>query len=280
VIFHFETLSDAWANLASALVGMGQAVSPRGKNTKELVGVQLRFDGRQNVILSEQRDLNYRFMVGEWLWISNGRNDVGSIARVNKQIAQFSDDGVRFAGAYGPMIKDQLPYVFKSLKSDATSRQALLTIWRPSPAPSKDIPCTVALQFLLRKERLHVVATMRSSDVWLGVPYDAFNFSQIGNAIAGALGVEVGDVVMNLGSSHVYEPNYEGAASVIDDETLGTLASPSLPGWPPYLTNAFLDGDGTEQWLGFLQKDAPEYVRYAKALMARGKAEALGHLRG
>jgi thymidylate synthase len=275
-------LTGAWQRLIGALLSYGSKVSPRGKETKELLGVQLRFDGRKNVIVHPARDLNYRFMVAEWLWIANGRTDVGSISRFNKQIAQFSDDGFRFAGAYGPPIREQLPYVVKCLKNDDTSRQALLTIWRPSPPHSKDIPCTVALQFLLRKDKLNVVATMRSSDVWLGVPYDAFNFSQLGNAIGGALGVEVGDVIMNLGSSHIYQPNYEAGLEVAQDVVNGeTVESPSLNGMPPVaLTNTFLDGDGNEEWLKFVERDNPDYVRYCRALMAKGKAEALEILRG
>jgi thymidylate synthase len=281
MIIQADKLHQAWAMLAHTLVRDGKPVSPRGKETREILGVQLRFDGRQNVIVNPARDLNYRFMVAEWLWIANGRNDVGSITRFNKQLAQFSDDGVRFAGAYGPMIREQMPYVVKNLKSDDTSRQALLTIWRPSPPHSKDIPCTVALQFLLRKERLNVVATMRSSDVWLGVPYDAFNFSQIGNALAGALGVDMGEVVMNLGSSHVYAPNYDGAHDAILADGQETVSSPALNGWPPTaLTNTFLDGDGSEAWLKILEKDNPDYVRYAQALMAPNKAAALEILRG
>jgi thymidylate synthase len=280
VIFKADKLHQAWAMLAHTLVRDGKPVSPRGKETKEIVGVQLRFDGRQNVIVNPVRDLNYRFMVAEWLWISCGRNDVGSIARYNKQIAQFSDDGIRFAGAYGPRIREQMPYVKKNLLSDATSRQAVIEIWRPSPGPSKDIPCTLTLQFLLREDRLNVVATMRSSDVWLGVPYDAFNFSQIGNALAGALGVEVGEVVMNLGSSHVYAPNYDGAHDAILADKQETVQSPGLNGWPSVAYfNALLDG-GTEEWIPFVAKDQPEYVRYARALTSKTKAEALEILRG
>jgi thymidylate synthase len=43
------------------------------------------------------------------------------------------------------MIKQQLDYVVEALVKDNDSRQAVLTIWRPSPAPSKDIPCTVSI---------------------------------------------------------------------------------------------------------------------------------------
>lgn len=280
MIVQADKLHQAWAMLAHSLVRDGQRVSPRGKETREIEDVSLRFDGRQNVIVNPTRDLNYRFMVAEWLWISLGRNDVGSIARFNKQIAQFSDDGVRFAGAYGPPLRDQLPYLAKNLKNDDTSRQAVLTIWRPNPGPSKDIPCTVALQFKIRKDKLNVTATMRSSDVWLGVPYDAFNFSQIGNALAGALGVEMGRVVMNLCSSHVYAPNYDGAHDAVMDGAAETVASPTLAGWPVSHLNTALDGDPIPQGSMCAPNAPGEWPRYAAVLAAPNKARALEILRG
>ena len=73
MIVKWDRLSDAWADLAATLVAKGEKVSPRGKETREILGVQLRFDGKQNVIVNPTRDLNYRFMVAEWLWISCGR---------------------------------------------------------------------------------------------------------------------------------------------------------------------------------------------------------------
>src|SRR3546814_5271713 len=65
------------------------------------------------------------------------------IAPWNRHISQFSDDGVVFAGAYGPRINLQLDYVLNKLREDPDTRQAGLTIWRPNPQPSKDIPCKI-----------------------------------------------------------------------------------------------------------------------------------------
>ena len=57
----------------------------------------------------------------------------------------------------------------------------IINIWRENPRSSKDIPCTLSLQFFLREASdqlwLHTIATMRSNDAWLGVPYDTFNFN-------------------------------------------------------------------------------------------------------
>jgi thymidylate synthase len=96
--------------------------------------------------------------------------------------------------------------------ADECTRQAVISIWRPCPRPSKDIPCTLSLQFLLR-DNIHMdcVASMRSSDSYLGIPYDIFTFSMISWYIALMIYFESDHVVhprhlhIVAGSQHLYE---------------------------------------------------------------------------
>lgn len=152
-------------------------------------------------------------MFAEAAWIMSGMNTVRHIAPYSNRIAEFSDDGVFFKGAYGPKITDQLPYVVECLSSDKDSRQALINIWRENPRQSKDVPCTVSLQFLLREGKLFTIATMRSSDVWLGLPYDVFNFTMISVGVLLLLAkktgemYDLGNLTITAGSGHLYVTN-------------------------------------------------------------------------
>lgn len=233
-----RTVGDAWYCLLWRLYHHPErTIAPRGLPTREITAVTLRVeDLRQNLLVHPARGLNYRFAVAEWLWMAFGQDDVQTLLRYNKQMARFSDDGVRLYGAYGPRLMAQWEYVKGALRADPTTRQAVSSIWTPVPKASKDVPCTLELQWLLREERLHLVVTMRSSDVWLGVPYDFFSFSQLTNLLAGELGVKTGSLTMQLGSSHLYEANLADAKLVlVDDEPLRTVGSPALPGWPKRL---------------------------------------------
>jgi len=98
------------------------------------------------------------------------------------------------------------------------TRQAILTMWEDDDlrkvayeAGYPDYPCTLSIQFLIRKGKLHCIVTMRSEDVWLGMPNDiaAFCFLQI--TIADFLGVDVGTYYHRVGSLHLYEKNEEKA---------------------------------------------------------------------
>lgn len=230
----FRDAYGCWIQLLKNLVERGQLVSPRGKVTRELLGATFRLDDMRNNIISHPgRQLNYRFMIAEWLWIALGQNDVETLAKYNKRMREFSDDGITLAGAYGPRIRRQLAHVTSTLSADPNSRQAVLTIWDQSPKPSKDIPCTISMQFIIREDKLHMLVTMRSSDIWLGLPYDIFSFSQIGNSIAGELKVLPGSLMMTLGSSHLYEEHFDLAETVCLEQYQGeTFVSPLLPGWP------------------------------------------------
>jgi len=167
-------------------------------------------------------------MVAEFLWILAGLNDVNILAKYNSSMKNFSDDGEILSGAYGPRLLPQIPYVLENLKKPET-RQAVATIWTPSPSDSKDVPCTISLQWLIRGGFLHCTVNMRSSDAWLGLPYDFFTFSQITNYLALVLGRPVGSVTMNLASSHLYAENHELASMII-----GNSKEPNVSG---YLTS-------------------------------------------
>lgn len=193
--------------------------APRGKKTKELIGSRVMVAMDYPVVYHPLRGLDYRFMAAESAWIISGSNSLDFQHQIREKLEPYSDDHERMSGAYGPPFIDQLPYVVDVLKKDPDSRQAVITVWRPRPYPSKDIPCTVALQFLLRQEHIHTNVFMRSSDVWLGLPYDIFSFTIMSMVIALRLGVKnLGVLRILLGSSHLYEENFERAESLINSD--------------------------------------------------------------
>lgn len=272
-----EPWLTGWLTVLERLVYSPEyLVCPRGLRCAEMSGLSIYIsDLRQNILVHPARHLNYRFMVAEWLWIALGRDDLEPLARYNSVMRNFSDDGQALAGAYGPRLFPQWPWVHQLLEDDPDTRQAVVSIWTPRPTVSKDIPCTIALQFLQRDGRLNCIAAMRSSDAWLGLPYDVFCFSQLTNCLAGELGVEPGWLQLNLGSSHLYEEHWEKAAAVLQHADEGELlTSPSLPCHPPAWLHLPLDGHGMLE-----PKAATPWLPYAKVLYSQNSADALEILR-
>lgn len=252
-----KDFSEIWLDAVDRTLTHGVEVAPRGKVTKEILQRTLEIDMRQPVLRVPKRELNYRFMAAEAYWILTGDDQVATIAPYNSRIAEFSDDGECFFGAYGPKIVAQLPYVVAKLNEDRLSRQAGLTIWRESPPATRDVPCTVAIFCSLRNDLLNLHVFMRSSDLWLGVPYDVFNFSMLGHYICCLLNhtrlsadfVTPGQLFLTAASSHLYQTNWDRAVVCLSSgNPLGQLMTPKF---------LFTDEFSCLEWLKDLRETKP-----------------------
>src|SRR4051812_24359480 len=78
-------------------------VSPRGSPTLEYPEPVITHYARplERVLFSPDRDANPFFHFFEALWMLAGRDDVEFLAALLPRMQEFSDDGVRLAGAYG-----------------------------------------------------------------------------------------------------------------------------------------------------------------------------------
>ncbi len=214
-------VNRVWQHQVNECLNHYDVVSqPRGMEVREIISGHYKVPMPAFIDLVD-RDVRAPFMFAEAAWIISGSNRLEDLTPYMKAYANFSDDGVFLRGAYGPKVVDQLPYVVDTLVNDNDSRQAVMTIWRERPSGSKDVPCTVAMQFLIRNDVLHMVTTMRSNDVVLGFTYDVFSFSMVANAVRLLLkerGIDVilGDLHVNAGSLHIYQKHYEEALKWIN----------------------------------------------------------------
>jgi thymidylate synthase len=187
-------------------------VNPRGKEVKEVINGTYKIP--MPAFLSiESRNINLAFMFAEAAWILSGSNLLSDITPYMGRYSDFSDDNVFMNGAYGPKITEQLTYLINTIQNDLDTRQAVLTIWRERPGQSKDIPCTISMQVLIRDSKLHLLVNMRSQDIVLGFTYDVFTFSMVAFGIKELLKergikVELGNLYLNAGSLHLYSEHY------------------------------------------------------------------------
>ena len=249
-----------WRRLLKRIILDGGRTNPRGEHTYEAIGMQEEFLMQYPVISCAERKLNLGFMVGEARWVLSGANDAATPVSYMAKFADYSDNGITMAGAYGPAITRQLAYVVRALIADPHSRQAVLTVWAERPEPSKDIPCTVSLQFLLRQGSLHCIANMRSSDAYLGLPYDIFTFScvtaQVAHLLREQIGpdcaIELGYLTWQAGSAHIYDRDVKAATKCADGRLLDPDPMPLISAMPNGIIDN-LDGllDGSiGDWVG------------------------------
>lgn len=220
-VFEGRTVNDAWLAGFNAL----QAQAEKGYNADSRDGAVVGEicdavfcveDPTRNIVSSHIRKMPMRYAVGELAWYLSGSNKVKDISQFAKKWADISDDGETNNSAYGWRIFDkfgfdQWQYVKELLWKDPNSRQAVIHIKDANNQPTKDVPCTVYLQFFIRDGKLNMSTHMRSNDIWMGVPYDMFSFCFLQMLMAMQLGVEIGHYTHYAGSLHMYARDYEAA---------------------------------------------------------------------
>lgn len=216
----FKSVNEAWEYWYNQLAMQhGTAASRDGAVTGEIINaVTVIDDPKDNLVTSPIRKLSHKYAIGELLWYLSGSNKLDAIANYSKAWNKLSDDGETVNSAYGHRIFekfgfDQWEHVKGLLKADPNSRQAVIHIKEPNPEKTKDLPCTVALQYFIRDGKLYATTYMRSNDIWLGFPYDVFTFTCLQIKMAFELGVGIGSYTHIAGSLHLYSRNVQSTTS-------------------------------------------------------------------
>ena len=237
-------MSSIYRDMCKELRRYGLKVKVRGLYTVELIDTHIQlYDPKLRYVNFHARDMNMRYFIGELCHYLDARTDLASIAHYSQFWEKVSDDGKTINSAYGyrlfgliPQVSSQIQfkYAIRCLEADASSRKAVMTIYHPSDArESKDNPCTLNLQFLIRAEQLILITNMRSQDVWRGVPYD-FAFFTLVQEIAWVIlrrkypELRLGPYYHNVASLHVYKEHYKGVDEVSEERDHNQIRSPEI----------------------------------------------------
>lgn len=208
--YNVDSVADFYKAVAPDLLNANE-VSPKGLKTKEMIAPKIILhDPRNRLVYNKERNFNIFHALNEAIMLFSPSNKVEHISEFNKNMAKFSDDGKTMFGSYGKRIAFNIHKIVSILKADKDSRQAVLTIHRMPDlaADTKDVPCTQALQFLIRDNKLLCITTMRSNDIIYGFQFDVFMFTMLQETIANELGIDVGPYIHEPASLHVYEKGF------------------------------------------------------------------------
>lgn len=230
--------------MVQACVKEGARVPSRVSDTIEIHPAVCEFvNTRRRLVTSYGRPINVPFALAEVVWILAGRDDVAFLEPFNSNIANYSDDGVRFNSAYGHRLRhahgfDQLEDVIKMLKRDPGTRQATLTLWHSDdrhhelthveshnggvgdgwdkwvPRETKDRACNLLAHLMIREGRLDWMQVMRSNDAIWGMPYNLMQFTHLQEYVANQVGVGVGSYMYIGDSFHIYDYHEDEAKAI------------------------------------------------------------------
>jgi thymidylate synthase len=212
-VIHLDDLQNGYVDLCNFVRSEGHYSKPRGMRTVELEDVTIVIrDLNDTIPTFVNRKPNLMIAALEALQLISGHSTPELLVAASPAFAQFREPDGRFWGAYGTRVRDQVHTVVRKLRGDPDTRQAVITLWDvnlDNDPGRKDYPCTVAMGFRIRNGHLNMSVTMRSNDVWLGVAYDIFQFTQLQFTIANMLGVAIGTYSHHAWSLHMYERDFD-----------------------------------------------------------------------
>jgi thymidylate synthase len=107
---------------------------------------------------------------------------------------------------------DQLARLVEMIRCDRNSRRLVLSAWNVGElAAMKLPPCHLLAQFNVQRGQLHCLVTMRSCDVFLGLPFNLASYALLTMMMAQVTELEPGELVFSLGDTHVYHNHFEQA---------------------------------------------------------------------
>lgn len=105
--------------------------------------------------------------------------------------------------------KDQIKYVIEELLKK-NSRRAVLSAWNPVDLEKMALPpCHILYIFNNTKSGLCCHMTLRSSDLFLGLPFNIASTALLTHIIAHILHINVSEICLSICDAHIYEEHLE-----------------------------------------------------------------------
>ena len=237
-----NTLDDLLRQvLSKLLLNQEWETASRGRFTELFAPLLHLTNPRARLSRSEMKGKVFSAL-GEWLWYLSRTNSYTFIDYyIPGQYKKETEDGKTVRSGYGERLFEfrginQLNSVIDLLKRKNSTRRAVIQLFDASDI-EKDyasIPCTCSLQFMVRRDRLHLYVNMRSNDAYFGLPHDVFAFTMLQELIARSIGVEIGEYKHGAGSLHLYEDLVDAAKSYIGEAWQATVAMPEMPPGDPW----------------------------------------------
>lgn len=243
-----STLDDLCRKVYCVLLKGAQPTNPSRDPAHERTGVLLELrNPRARLSRTETRGKVFSCL-GELLWYLSGDNRLEFIAYYLKEYEKESEDGETVYGGYGRRLfahssHNQVRTLIETLrhKDRSQTRRGVLQIFEAADTDGnhtrnrrKEIPCTLALQFLLRRGRLNLYVTMRSQDAYKGLPHDIFCFTMLQEIVARSVGAELGEYKQFVGSLHLYDKERLLAEQYVAEDIQQTLPMPPMPHGDPW----------------------------------------------
>ena len=232
-----QTCEQQYLDLLDRVLTSGTPREGRNGDTVARFVEHLSFDLREGFPLLTTKKMFWKGIVAELLFFLRGSTDTVELKEQGVRIWNgntckefLASRGLSYReGLMGPMYGyqwrhfgapynsetgqpeekgvDQLSALLKGLVEDPHSRRHVMTSYNPSQTSQRVLaPChSIVLQFFVDRQYIDVYCYNRSSDLFLGLPFNIASTSLLLHIIGRLTGLEPRRVHLTLGDAHIYK---------------------------------------------------------------------------
>ena len=209
-----------------------------GTGTRSVFGRQLRFDLDAGFPILTTKKVHFKSVVNELIWFLSGDTNTQWLRENGVSIW---DEWATDAGDLGPLYGaqwvnwptrdggsiNQIDYVVDCLRNRPESRRILFHAWNVEYLPDESIspqenveqgrmalpPCHLLYQFYVANGKLSAMLYIRSSDAFLGLPFNIASVALLVHMLAQQVDLVPGEVIVTMGDCHLYSNHWEQVAT-------------------------------------------------------------------
>ena len=205
-----------------------------GTGTVSVFGRQYRHNLADGFPLLTTKKLHFKSIVNELIWFLSGDTNTRWL---NENGVKIWDQWATEEGDLGPVYGaqwtawptadggtiNQIDYVVDCLRNNPDSRRILFHAWNvellpdEKKSPQENVrdgrmalpPCHLLYQFYVAEGKLSAQLMIRSSDSFLGLPYNTASLAVLTMMLAQQCDLGLGEIIVCTGDSHIYSNHFD-----------------------------------------------------------------------
>ena len=213
-----NSYEKVYSNVMAFCIKDGNKITGRNGKTRQITGAQIRANLKSGFPIVTGKQIFPKSCFVETEWMLSGQSNIKFLNDNNVHIwDQWADENGNLGPVYGHQLlnfngSNQIDSVINEFKTNNQSRRLLFTMWNPNDLQKMNLPpCHYSFQFVVTNSIVDIVVSMRSLDLFIGLPYDMVLYSSILASFANEFKLISNEVVINAANAHVYEEHVESA---------------------------------------------------------------------
>lgn len=271
---------EGYINLLRDTLKKGEYRKGRNGNTYSVFGQMISFNNiNKSFPLLTTKKMFTKGIIEEILWFLRGSTDANELQKKGVKIWDGNSsreylDSVGLShyseGELGPVYGwqwrnfgkqynkdddnsgfDQLQYIIEELIKPENSRRAVMSGWNPTQLSEMALPpCHILYTFYKNKNGISCMMNMRSSDLFLGLPFNIASTSILTHIIAKVIHVNPVDISIAITDAHIYDEHIDAVNEQLENNILESTPTLEIRKEPPPIDSSV---DEKIKWINDLK---------------------------